>query len=318
MKYLITGASGFVGQHYIRYLLKKNPATEIHGIDTRPPEALRELRGKKIRFYRGSLLNSKWIERIIRKIKPRRIVNLASHSSVSRSWDRPYEYLSNNADLFLNLVEAVRKSRIKTKILSVGSSEEYGAGSSTGHVTEDVPLRPSNPYAVSRVAQDVFANVYTQAYEVPIIATRSFNHIGPGQKEIFVISAFAKQVIEAKRELRNKIVCGDLDIVRDFMDVRDVVRAYDLLLTRGKSGEAYNVSSGKGHRLRDILRELQKKAGTNAKVVSRYPRLMRTADNPRIVGSCKKLRRHTGFKPKYSLSRSLEDILRYWETRFCR
>ena len=311
LKYLITGVSGFVGGHYTEYLLRKKADIRIAGIDTRSPEY-------DIDFYRGSLLNKKWVERIVRKVKPDRIINLASHSSVFQSWEKPYEYFSNNTDLFLNLAEAVKRSRIKSKILSVGSSEEYGIVGSRGPVTEDVPLRPSNPYAVSRVAQEVFSNVYTRAYKVPIVSTRSFNHIGPGQREIFVIGALAKQVIEAKRGLRNKIVCGNLDIVRDFMDVRDVVRAYDLLLARGKAGEAYNVCSGKGHRLRDILKDLQKKAGTNAKVVSRDPKLMRTADNLRIVGSSRKLRKDTGFKPRYSLSRTLEDILRYWEKRFSR
>lgn len=316
MTYLITGISGFVGGHYIEYLLAKNIGIRICGIDNRKPkfDFLKDAYRKRIKFYHGSLLNKNRLRRLIEKTRPDYIVNLAAQSSVAYSWKNPVECYMNNTGIFLNVVEAAKRAKSGARILSVGSSEEYGiTGKGSAPVTESSPLRPLNPYAVSRIAQEYFAKIYAKTRRVRVISTRSFNHIGPRQSDAFVISSLAKQVIEAKKGLCRKIVCGNLDIVRDFTDVRDVVRAYDLLLRKGRAGEAYNVCSGKGHKLSEILRILRKKAGVSRIAVERDPKLARPADNKAIVGSSRKLRTATGFKPNYTLSRSLTDILSYWE-----
>jgi len=317
VKYLITGISGFVGGHYLEYLALKRPGVKIVGIDLSRPDTsfLNKSFREKIKFHKGSLLDKKLITNVIKKTKPDYIINLASYSSVAYSWRHPAECFVNNTNIFLNLAEAVRNSKSKAKILSVGSSEEYGIVAPANiPLTEKSGLNPANPYAIARVAQENLSKIYSDGYRMPVICTRSFNHIGPRQKDIFVVSSFAKQIAEGKLLGRKKIICGNLGIIRDFIDVRDVVRSYDLLLRKGKPGEAYNVCSGEGHKLSEILAMLQKKAGTKLPVqIDRD--LIRPVDNPEIVGSCKKLKRHVAFRKEYTLSRSLEDMLAHWEKR---
>ncbi len=315
MRYLITGVSGFVGGHFLEHIFARHPGSDVVGVDTERAkfDFLNDLSKKKINFHRGSLLNKKLISGLIKKFKPDYIINLASYSSVAYSWKRPAECFINNTGIFLNLVESARKSKIKTKILSVGSSEEYGIVSKKNiPITEKSRLNPANPYAAARAAQERISRIYADGFKVPIICTRSFNHIGPRQKDIFAISSFAKQIIEAKSGKRKEITCGNLKIVRDFMDVRDVVRAYDLLLRKGGIGQVYNVCSGRGYELSEILGMLQKKAGTNLPVTA-GPGLTRLVDSPVIIGSPEKLERETGFRREYTLSNSLKDVLNYWD-----
>jgi len=304
-----------VGEHYTRYLLSKDPSVEIVGADIKP---LRtgpggDTQAGKVTFYRGSFLDKKWVFDIIKRHKPDRVINLASYSSVAFSWENPSECFVNNTNIFLNIIDSVRELKSGAKVLSVGSSEEYGPVSE-----KDMPLEesmrtgPINPYAAARVAQENLSGVYAAGYGLDIVCTRSFNHVGPGQPDIFAVSSFARQVTEARLGLRDKITCGNLGIVRDFIDVRDVVKAYDLLLEKGKKGEIYNVCSGEGYRLSEVLEMLKRKAGVDAPV-EKNAALVRPADNPVIVGSCRKLESATGFKRKYDLSRSLDDILAYWK-----
>lgn len=317
MRYLITGISGFVGGHYIEHLFAKKPGAEVIGIDRCWPDLgfLKKSFRKKIRFHRGSLLTGQLISDLIKRSRPDYIVNLASYSSVAYSWKDPAGCFANNTNIFLNLVEAARKAGTKARILSIGSSEEYGIVDKKDiPLTEDSPLNPVNPYAVARVSQEQISKVYASGYGIAIICTRSFNHIGPRQKDIFAVSSFARQVTEGKLGRRRKILCGNLDIVRDFIDVRDVVKAYDLLLQKGTPGEIYNVCSGQGHKLSEILDMLQKKAKTSLPVEVK-PGLIRPVDNPVIIGSCEKLRKKTGFRRRYTLSESLADMLNYWQIR---
>lgn len=318
LTYLITGISGFVGGHYIEYLFKKHTHPRIVGIDINPTNfgfLERTIRGK-VKFYQGTILDRELTLDVIKKTKPDYIVNLASCSSVAYSWENPVDCFVNNTNIFLNLIETVRKLGVKTKILSVGSSEEYGiVGEKDTPLTEKAPLNPTNPYAIAKLAQEELSRVYSKGYKLDIVCTRSFNHIGPRQKDIFVISSFAKQVIEAKNQKRGKIICGNLSIIKDFIDVRDVIEAYDLLLESGKTGEVYNVCSGEGHELSEILDMLQKKAGVNIPAEQDSDKV-RPIDNPVIIGSSRKLNETTGFKRKYNLSQSLDDMLKYWEKEY--
>ncbi|MBN1354266.1 MAG: GDP-mannose 4,6-dehydratase, partial [Candidatus Omnitrophica bacterium] len=206
-----------------------------------------------------------------------------------------------------------RETRVKSKILSVGSSEQYGIVSRGSlPLVEKSPLNPISPYAVARVAQEEMSIIYTRGYNIPIICTRSFNHIGPRQSDVFAVSSFAKQIVEGRKGKRDKIICGNLDVVRDFIDVRDAVCAYDLLLHKGKPGDVYNICSGRGHKLSDVLGLLQK-IGVTRMPVEVNSALIRPMDNPIIIGSCAKLKKDTGFKAKYDISVSLGDMIDYWE-----
>ena len=317
MIYLITGVAGFVGGHYLEYLFAERPDAFIAGTDIEEPQLdfLKSPSRRKLKFYRGSLLDRDWVPDLIKKTRPDYIVNLASYSSVAYSWENPVTCFVNNTNIFLNLIEAARKAKLEAKILSVGSSEEYGIAEAKDlPLTEKSPLNPVNPYAVARVAEEDLSKVYSAGYGMRIIRTRSFNHIGPRQKDIFAVSSFARQVAEAAKGKRDRIVCGNLDVVRDFIDVRDVIRAYDLLLEKGALGGVYNVSSGEGHKLSEILEMLRGKAHTDVPVKTEQS-LMRPVENPMVIGSSKKLQKHVGFKRKYDLSRSLDDILEYWKSK---
>jgi GDP-4-dehydro-6-deoxy-D-mannose reductase len=202
-------------------------------------------------------------------------------------------------------------SKILCRILSVGSSEEYGR-----FEEKDLPLKeehtllPLSPYAVARVSQELLAKVYVDSYGLDIVMTRSFNHLGPGQKEIFVVSSFAKQLAEDK----SSISVGELDLVRDFLDVRDVVDAYFRLLQQGVKGEIYNVCSGQGRSLREILANMidYLKIRVDLRV---DPALLRPQEIKQVIGSNDKLKKATGWVIKYPLKNSLVDMLNYWREK---
>jgi len=313
--YLITGISGFVAGHYLEYLAKNKPGARIFGIDERPSDFsfLEEGYRKGIKLYSFSLMDVPSVEALLEEAKPDYIVHLASYSSVASSWQNPALCFVNNTNIFLNIAESVRKLAAKSRILSVGSSEEYGiVRKEDTPLKEDAKLDPASPYAVARVSQELLSEVYARGYNTHIVRTRSFNHIGPRQRENFAVSGFARQIIEAKRGRRQEITCGDIGITRDFIDVRDVVRAYDLLLEKGESGQVYNVCSGKGYTLSRILEMLQEEAGIGFPV-QKDPLLMRPVDNPFIVGSLEKLNKAVSFEPEYGIKDSLRSVLDYWE-----
>ncbi|MCX6297225.1 MAG: GDP-mannose 4,6-dehydratase, partial [Bacteroidetes bacterium] len=247
-KFLITGFSGFVSKHFIDFLENNKISSEILGLDIHEPDfGFSDYSFVKGRFEKADLLNKSSVEQIISRFKPNYILHLASYSSVALSWRMPVESFANNTNIFLNLIETVRLSGINCRILSIGSSEEYGnAVDGSLHLTEEHILNPISPYAVARVSQEMLSKVYTDSYGMDIIMTRSFNHIGTHQKDIFVIPSFAKQLISLKENnsTLKEITTGDTSIVRDFVDVRAVVEAYYLLLKKGKKGEIYNICNG--------------------------------------------------------------------------
>ncbi|MCF7916967.1 MAG: GDP-mannose 4,6-dehydratase [Candidatus Omnitrophica bacterium] len=311
MKYLITGASGFVAKHFIRYLFKTYDQIDVAATDK---NNLEDDYLKRVDFYQGSLIDKEFVLSLIKEIKPDYIVHLAAYSSVAKSWQKPIQSFQNNVNIFLNLLESIRDLGSKARILSVGSSEEYGMVTEKDlPLDEEERLNPISPYAVARVSQEHISQVYAQGYKLQIICTRSFNHLGPYQPDLFVVSSLAKQVVEAKLGKREKIISGNLDIIRDFIDVRDVTKAYDLLLHKGKIGQIYNVCSGKGYKLADILAKLQNIAEVNIPG-EKNPELIRPVDNPVIIGSPEKIE-ELGFKRKYKLNQSLADIITYWENK---
>lgn len=317
-KYLITGFSGFVSRHFIEYLEKSSTSSEILGIDMESPGfSGNNFTNIHFTFEDVNLLDDDRVENIIYRFQPDYILHLASFSSVGFSWKEPILSFRNNTNIFLNLVEAVRRLGLRCRILSVGSSEEYG-----NVMEEMLPLKeeyephPVSPYGVARSSQEQLSRVYAQGYGLDIIMTRSFNHIGPRQKDVFVIPSFARQIAEMKKEGSGEgaLRTGDVSVVRDFLDVRDVVRAYSSLFEKGKSGEVYNICSGRGHSLKEIIDMMAGIVGVKVKIEIDQT-LLRPNDNRIVFGNNNKLKITTGWKQQFSLEQSLTDIIEYWKGR---
>ena len=242
---------------------------------------------------------------------PDYILHLAALSSVAYSWKYPTESFMNNSNIFLNLIDAIREVNPECRILSVGSSEEYGNVSrSELPLKESQRVNPVSPYAVARVSQELMSKVYVKAYGMNVIMTRSFNHIGPRQDDRFVIPSFIKRIIDIKNNGKTKgeIETGDTTIIRDFVDVRDVVRAYYMLLTEGTPGEIYNICSGNAYKLSDIIDCIATEVGV--KVTTRVnPEFVRPDDNKEIVGSAYKLEVELGWKPEIDIKDTLRVMI---------
>jgi GDP-4-dehydro-6-deoxy-D-mannose reductase len=317
-KYLITGFSGFVSRHFLEFLENQEEIVGVLGIDLHePPFDINGFRHLKCGFEQLDLLDKEKIQNAIYQFQPTYIIHLAAYSSVSFSWKNPILSFQNNTNIFLNLVECVRLLRLSTRILSVGSSEEYGNVKDRDlPLREDMPLKPLSPYAVARVSQEMLSQVYAHGFDVDIVITRSFNHVGSGQKDIFVISSFAKQLAEGfvKGARKLEVVTGDLSIIRDFTDVRDVVKAYFMLLKKGRKGELYNVCSGRGASLTDILKIMSDYVGVE--VERRVDaNLVRPQDNRVIIGSNTKIQNEVGWKPGIPLEKAVQDVVEDWKQR---
>jgi len=311
-KYLITGISGFVAYHFLEHLNMLGEKADVLGLDLKIPQTLREysFENVKLSLVELNLLEYRALEIAVVSFSPDYIVHLASFSSVGKSWEMPLESFLNNTNIFLNIAEVVRHNKIACRILSVGSSEEYGnVKESDTPLKENMILHPGNPYAVARVSQEMLSKCYVNAYGLDIILTRSFNHVGAKQRTDFAIPSFAKQISDGVKQGQKeiKLSAGDISVIRDFIDVRDVVNAYLALLNNGKTGELYNVCSGRGHSLKEIVDLLAKIF--NVKVtVETDPKKVRPIDNKIITGSFEKIKEHTGWQPKFKLEDSLKAI----------
>ncbi len=315
MKYLITGASGFVAGYMIPLILDREPSAQILGI-SRNVLQVPFPSDERVTLQAIDINDRAALQSEVEAFAPHFIIHLASSSSVRYSWDYPTTSFQNNTNIYLNLLESVRQSGLSCRILSVGSSEQYGVVSPDAvPLSEEFPVNPVSPYAVARVAQEMLSKVYVSGFELDIVMTRSFNHFGPGQRDSFVLSSFSKQLAEKKRDQDlSPMRVGALSVIRDFLDVRDVVQAYFLLLNHGTTGEVYNVCRGEGHSLHDILGLMKEISGVacNAEV---NPELLRPIDNPVIVGDRSKIQREVGWEPSYSLEESIRDMFHYWEER---
>ncbi len=271
-KALITGASGFVGP----YLWKE---LEEHGYDVTGFD----LSGDNNKIIHCDITNADLVYKIISEEKPDVIFHLAGFSSVAKSFGNPDLCMKINVDGTKNLLEAVVKAGLKSKILIISSAEVYGKPKKIP-IDENHSLNPLSPYGESRVKQEIIAF----SYDLPVIISRSFNHTGEGQPDIFVIPSFKKQVEEAENE--GIVYVGNLDVIRDFSDVKDVVKAYRVLVEKGTMGEIYNVGSGNGYKLRDVLDKIIKASGKNLNVkvdTERY----RKSDIPELVADNTKIKR---------------------------
>ena len=244
MRILITGLSGFAGKHLIEYLsLEGNH--EFFGVDLQKCSKDLNIGDSRLVEEKADLTDREEVDSLIKKIKPDQIYHLAAQSSVKLSWKDPVGTFKTNVFSGTNLLESIRALGPDTKMLIVCTAEVYGEISDGNAITESDRIYPENPYAVSKAAMDFTAAMYHKAYGLNIMVTRSFNHIGPGQSEGFVCSDFARQVALIEAGKQDPVISvGNLDSSRDFLDVRDVAKAYWHIMNRGRPGEAYNVCSG--------------------------------------------------------------------------
>lgn len=311
---LITGFSGFVSRHFLNYLMENNLSYEVLGVDVNPPKFAMEDYAPTLAmsFEQVNLLDKEAVEDMIATFRPDYILHLASFSSVAYSWQHPADCFMNNTSIFLNVTEALRKHDLcDCRLLSVGSSEEYGdVKKEELPLREDMPLVPVNPYAVARVSQEMMAKVLADSFGMQIMLTRSFNHMGPFQDERFVIPSFVRRILDIAESgaKSGEIETGDTSIVRDFVDVRDVVRAYYRLLLDGKAGEVYNICGEKGVSLAEVVDQIADIVGVS--VTTRVnPDFVRPGDNQVVIGSAEKIRQDIGWTAEIPLRQTLTDMI---------
>ncbi len=310
---LITGGTGFVGSHLLEHLLDLG-YTEIHltSYGEYDPWFLNHL--SKERIHQLDLTNQVATKALLSQVKPTQIYHLASLAATSTSFDKLKQVLDNNIKLQLSLLTAVKELELDTKILVIGSADEYGLSKKEElPINEDHPFRPVNPYAVSKITQDMLAHVWTQAHKLKIVRVRPFAHIGPRQSDAFSVSSFAKQIALIEKGKQESLKVGNLEAYRDFSDVKDVVSAYHLLITQGEIGEVYNVGSGQKVKMQAVLDQLINLAQVPIKIEVDSNRL-RPADIRVMVADIQKIKK-LGWQPKIPLTVSLESVLNYWRKK---
>lgn len=310
-KALIIGAAGFVGSYLIDHI-QRDCRWSI--VVTKMPQERIEKPGIEVRDL--NILERDSIARLLREVRPDYILHLAAQSSVSVSWKNPGLTVDVNVKGCVNVLDAVRELDYTPRVLLIGSGEEYG------HVRpEEVPikegtvLRPGNIYAATKACQNMIGSIYAQAYQMDIMMVRAFNHVGPNQAPLFVVADFCRQVAEIEKGLREPVMrVGNLSARRDFSDVRDVVRAYTLLLEHGMAGESYNVGSGKAVEIRKILDMILSQAKVPVSVEV-DPNKLRPVDVPLIEADITKLADCTGWERRIPLEQTISETLDYWRTK---
>ena len=317
MKILITGVTGFVGSHLAEYCLSLDQQVEVIGTCRwRSRRENIEHLEDAINLYECDLRDASSVKTLLADIQPERIFHLAAQSYVPSSWNSPGETITTNVIGQLNIFEAMRETNSTASIQIAGSSEEYGlVHPEEAPITEENPLRPLSPYAVSKVAQDMLAYQYFQSYGLRVVRTRAFNHTGPRRGDVFVTSNFAKQIAEIEAGQRPPVIhVGDLNPKRDFTDVRDIVRAYWLSLEHCSLGEVYNVASGKAYRIKEVLKILLDNSGQDIEVVE-DPERLRPSDVPLLLGDNSRFCKATGWSPEIPFEQTAKDLLDYWRER---
>lgn len=316
MRVLITGITGMAGSHMADYLVRKG-GCDVHGtIRWRSNRKHIAHLDKALHLHECELKDPHAVIRLLKDVRPEKIYHFASQSNVATSWNSPRDTLVNNITAELNLFEALKfMGNPDVRVLVSGSSEEYGlVNPDELPVTETNPLRPLSPYAVSKVTQDTLAYQYFKSYGLQIIRTRSFNHTGPRQADVFVASNFAKQIVAVERGRQEPVIhVGNLEAQRDFTDIRDVVKAYDLALETCDAGEVYNIGRDEVCSINKLLELL---LGMSRLVieVKEDPARMRPSDVPVMLCDSSKFRMQSGWRPEIPFEKTLSDLLDYWRT----
>lgn len=307
-KALIIGGAGFVGKHLARHL-HEDLSWQV--AVTKLPFEKPELPFAEV--YDLDILDSAAVEKLLSEVAPDYVFHLAAQSSAALSWKKPAMTVDINVKGAVNVLESIHHLARQPRILLIGSSEEYGkVDAAECPITETQEARPGNIYAATKVCQEMIGKLYAEAYGMDVMATRSFNHVGPGQAPIFVVADFCKQVAEIENGKGEAVLrVGNLAAKRDFTDVRDVVRAYGLLVQKGQRGEIYNVGTGRALAIEEILQEILRQS-TAAIRVEKDPEKFRPLDAPLNVADVTKLKRDTGWQPEIPLQQTLCDALNEW------
>jgi GDP-4-dehydro-6-deoxy-D-mannose reductase len=311
MRALITGINGFVGGHLAEYLLSLG-TWDVWGLSRSDAISLPAIQDR-VRIVQADLADPEATMQAIITAQPRVIFHLAGQPFVPESFRDPAATLATNTlgalHIFLTLIEY----RMATRVLVVGTNEEYGKISEADlPITEETPLRPTSPYGVSKAAQSLLAQQYHLSHGLDVVRMRPFTHIGPRQNDRFVTAAFARQIARIELGLQPPVVqVGNLSARRDFTDVRDMVRAYTLAMEHGESGAVYNVGSGQGVMIRELL-DMLLEASTARVELRLNPELMRPIDIALVSCDSGRLRARTGWAPQIPLRQTLHDILDYW------
>ncbi len=307
MRVLITGAGGFVGHHLSAQIGGSQPDARMTGTTFFPSETVHRAVHDQ---HRIDLKEYNSVRRLLADCQPDAIYHLAAQAFVPRSFEDPWETLENNIRAQLNIIRACLDLQIRPRILIVSSAEIYGAvAPGRQPMSEETAIRPTNPYSVSKVAQDMLGLQYFLSHNLPIMRARPFNHIGPGQNDRFVAPAFAKQIAAIEEGRSDAVIyVGNLEAKRDFTDVRDIVRAYHMIVQKGAPGEAYNIASGAAHSIRHLLDTLLHLSDIEIEVRV-DPARLRPVDVPEIRGDSSKLRRDTGWQPVYAFEATIRDVL---------
>ncbi len=302
---LVTGASGFAGSHLLEHLLLSHD--RVAGwANSRPPNFDAPAR---VHWQHVDILDRAQVRRAIRELQPPVVFHCAGLPHVAESWANSGRALQVNALGTHHLLDAVREFSPDARVIVAGSALVYRQSDEA--LSEESPVGPNDPYGLSKLAQEMVA----LRAETPVVATRPFNHIGPRQQPSFATSSFARQIAEIEAGRREPVMLvGNLDSRRDLTDVRDTVRAYDALASRGTAGRIYNICSGTAHRVGDVLDRLVALARVQV-TVRQDPARMRPSDNPLVLGDASRLKSDTGWTPEIPLDRTLEDLLAWWRTQ---
>jgi len=309
-KCLVIGGAGFVGEYLIEQLFADD--YEVHATKL----AKEVISSQHCIEHDLDILDYNQTVSLLAEIKPATIVLLAAQSSVALSWEIPQQTVEVNVIGAINVLEAIRIIGIKTRLLLVGSSEQYGMLS-----PQDIPIKenhqttPINPYAISKMTQELFGHLYVKTFQLDVVLIRAFNHIGPKQSPVFVVSDFAKQIAEIEKGLKDPIIyVGNLDAKRDFTDVRDIVRGYVRILENGKTGEIYNIGSGKAISISSILNQLVMLSTKEIEIKLDKDRI-RPSDIPIVEADISKIKRDVDWTVEIDLKKSLLDILNDWREK---
>lgn len=306
---LITGADGFVGWHVLEHLQSQG-WNDIHVTTFSQSARLVEACGAE-NVHKVDLTNPESVKELVRQVQPDAVLHFAAWSSVGNSFENAGKVMHLNVDIQLAMLQAIQQEAPQARLLCIGSAHAYGhvpSSHDAWKITEDFPFYPDNPYSVSKLTQEMLSRAYATAYKLDVIFVRPFNQIGPGQRGDFAVASFAEQIVRVEQGEQSDIQVGNLEAVRDFTDVRDAAVAYRLLLEKGTSQETYNLGSGHGVKMQDILDRLIDHAEVPV-TVTQDPSRLRPSDLPVFVADASRLQ-NLGWQPSYSLEQTLHDILK--------
>ena len=314
---LITGITGFVGSHLADLALEKN--CEVFGLKRWNLSRMRNVKHliDKINWIDCDITDPVSVKKAIEKANPDKIFHLAAESFVSPSWDHPTHYMDVNYKGTVNILEAIRELKINPRILIPGSGEEYGEiPENELPITEKTTLIPVNPYAVTKIAQDLISHVYHITYGLNVIRVRAFNHEGPRRDNVFGIPWFAYQIAKIEKGLQEPIIkTGHIEDKRNFTHIRDMVEAYWVAIEKCIPGELYLIGSDEPEKIytyRQVVEILIKLSSVNDIKIERDEKYVRPTSVPRLIGDTSKFRELTGWSAKIPIEKILQDTLDYW------